>query len=95
MVDFSIQNAINIIAQAVCGGDLTVAGLLVMVGVFFISLAIMAAIKAPVTYSLVPLIPLAIMFGTMGVLDVTLSFLIIIITAIVVALEVRKVVTGD
>lgn len=95
MVDFSIQNAIQIIAQAVCGGDLNIAGLLVMVAVFFVTLAIMASLKAPITYSLVPLIPLAIVFAALGVLDVTLSFLIIVITAIVVALEVRKIVTGD
>ena len=95
MVDFSIQNAVSIIAQAVCGGDMNVAGLLVMVGVFFIALGIMASMKAPVTYAVVPIIPIAIMFGAMGIIDGTLSFLIILITALVVGLEVRKMILGD
>ena len=93
-VDFSIQNVIEIIAQVAFGGDLNVAGLFVMVMVFFIALVIMAMVHAPVTYSLVPMIPLAILFGAMQIIDLTLSFLIIIITAVIVGIEVRKTVLG-
>lgn len=93
-VDFSIQNMISIIAQVLCGGDMTVAGLLVMIGVFFAALTILAMVRAPVTYSLVPLIPLAILFAAMNILDVSISFLIIIVTALIVANEVRKTVNG-
>lgn len=93
-VDFSIQGIIQIIAQVACGGDMNLAGLLVMVGVFFIALGFMAMAHAPITYSLVPMIPLAILFGAMGIIDVSLSFLIIIITAVVVAMEIRKTVIG-
>ena len=94
-VDFSIQNLIGIIAQVACGGDMNVAGLLVMVMVFFVALMIMAMARAPVVYSLVPMIPLAILFGAMQIIDLTLSFLVIIITAVVVGMEVRKTVLGD
>lgn len=93
-VEFSIQNFIEIIAQVACGGNMNVAGLLVMMSVFFVALVIMAMVHAPVTYSLVPMIPLAILFAAMNILDVSLTFLIIIITAVIVALEVRRTVNG-
>lgn len=93
-VDFSIQNVISVIAQVLCGGDMTVAGLLIMIAVFFASLTVLAMVRAPVTYSLVPLIPIAILFAAMNILDVTVSFVIIIITALIVGNEVRKTVNG-
>ena len=94
-VDFSIQNLIAIISQVICGGNIEVAGLLVMMVVFFIALIILAMARAPVTYALVPMIPLAILFASMQIVSVTLSFFIILATALFIAIEVRRTVAGE
>jgi len=93
-VDFSIQGVIDIIAQTLCAGDTTIAGLLIMVGVFFVSLTILAMVRAPVTYSLVPMIPLAIIFASMGVMSLDISFIIIIVTVLIIAREAVKITSG-
>lgn len=91
-VDFTITNIISVIAQTVFDGNTTIAGLAIMLLVAFIMIAILANIKAPVQYSLVPIIILAIIFASMGIMDTTVSFIVIIISAVVVATGARNLV---
>lgn len=83
------------IAQVAFGGDLNLAGLAIMVVCFFICVMIMAAVRAPVTYAIVPMIPIAIIFTAMGILNSSMGFLIIIVTALVTALALRNIVTNE
>lgn len=88
--DFSIQNMIGVIAQLFTGGNVELAGLIVMVAVVFVSLIIMSGLKVPITYSLAPMLLIAVLFTTMGIVNVTLGFVIILITAVLIAREVRS-----
>lgn len=94
MVDFTIEGIIEIIAQTLCGGSTVIAGLLVMVGAFFVITVIFAAMKAPLQYALVPMILIDIVFTSMGIINTTLSFIVIIVCAVLMAKQVRDLVTG-
>lgn len=95
MVAITFANIINIIAQTFFDGSTTLAGLAIMLAAFFLMLVILANVKAPPIYSLVPMIVLAIIFAAYGVMDTTVSFLIIILSAIMTAVVARKTVGGD
>lgn len=95
MVDLSIESVIGIIAQNLCGGSTVIAGLLVMMACFFVAAMVMANIGAPITYSLVPMVILDIIFGAIGVLDPTVSFVIVILCAVVMAKQARELVGGS
>lgn len=93
-VDFSFLNIVDIIAQTLFSGNTTIAGLVIMLVCAFILMAILANIKAPMEYSMAPMLILAIIFGAMGIMDTTVSFVIIIISAIVVASGARRLISG-
>ncbi len=95
MVDFTIEGIIGVIAQTFCNGSTVIAGLLVMVAAFFVIMVIFAAIKAPIHYALVPMILVDIVFTAMGVINTTISFLIIIVCAVLMARQVRDLVEGS
>lgn len=94
MVDFTIQGIIEVLAQTLCGGSTVIAGLLVMVAAFFVTTVIFAAMKAPIHYALVPMILIDIVFTALGVINTTLSFIIIIVCAVLMARQVRDIVGG-
>lgn len=94
MIDFTIQGIIDVVAQSLCGGSTAIAGLLVMMAAFFITTVIFAAIKAPIHYALVPMILLDIVFTAIGVLNTTISFIIIVVCAVLMARQVRELVGG-
>ena len=93
-VDFSITGIIGTIAQVFCGGSMTMAGILVMLAVLFIMIMILANLKAPVTYALVPMIMLDIVFAMLGIVDSTVSFIIVVISAVLIAKQAQKVIGG-
>lgn len=92
-VDFSFINIVNVISQELFGGNTTVGGLVIMLAVAFLMMAVLANIKAPVQYSLVPVIILAIVFAALNIMDMTVSFVIIIISAVIVATGVRNMIS--
>lgn len=94
-VDFTLTGIIDVLAQTFTNGDSQLAGLLVMLAMFLLMLVVFANIKAPITYSLVPMIIVTIIFGAIGILNTTLSFLIIIVCAVFVAAQVRGLVAGE
>ena len=93
-VDFDFSNIMMVIAQEFFGGNTTVAGLAIMLVVAFIMMAILANIKAPVQYALAPMIILSIIFAAMGVMDTTVSFIVIIISAVLMAAASRRLASG-
>lgn len=94
MVDLSMDSIIDIIGQTMFSGNSEVAGLVIMLAVFFVMVVILANLKAPPVYAMVPMMILAVVFSALGILDQTISFLIIIVSAVVVAMQARKIV-GD
>jgi hypothetical protein len=93
-VDFSIEGIIGVIAQNLCGGSTVIAGLIVMVAAFFVITVIFAAMKAPLQYALVPMMLIDIVFTAMGIINSTISFVIIIMCAVLMARQVRELVGG-
>lgn len=95
MVDFTLQGIIGIIAQTFCGGSMTLAGLLVMLAFFFVAVVILANVRAPVTYALVPMMLLDIVFAAIGIIDSTVSFVIVVLCAVLMAKQARDLVGGS
>lgn len=95
MVDFTIEGIIGVIAQTFCGGSMTLAGLFVMLAFFFVCVVILANIRAPVAYALVPMMLLDIVFAAIGIVDSTVSFVIVILCAILMAKQTRDLVGGS
>ena len=93
-VDFSFLNIITVISQELFGGNTTVGGLVVMMAVTFIMIAFLASVKAPMQYALAPLIIMSIVFAAMGIMNTTVSFIIIIFSAILMAATARRVIGG-
>ena len=92
-VDFDFYNIINIFSQELFGGNTTIAGLVIMLAITFIMMAILANIKAPMQYSLAPMMLLSIIFAAMNIMDMTVSFIIIILCAILMATTARSLVS--
>ena len=59
--------------------------ILVILAVLFIMIMILANLRAPVTYALVPMIMLDIVFAMLGIIDSTVSFIIVVISAVLIA----------
>ena len=93
-VDFSFINIVNIISNQIFGGNTTVGGLVIMMVVAFIMMAFLASIKAPMQYALVPMIIMSVIFAALGIMNATVSFLIIIISAVLIAATARRTI-GD
>lgn len=94
-VDFSFQGIVDLLAQTVFAGSVEVAGLVVMMTVFLVLVIILANIGASPIYALVPLIILDIIFASLGVLNTTVAFLILILSAIMTAISARSIVGGS
>ena len=91
-VDFTFTNIINIIANEFFMGNTTITALALMLAASLIVMMILASIKAPVSFALAPMIILSIIFNAMGMMDTTVSFVIIILSAIMMATQTRKLV---
>lgn len=95
MVDFTLMGIIEVLAQTFCGGSTQIAGLLVMMAVFLAMLVIFAIVKAPMQYAVAPLIIVDIIFTALGIVNTTVSFIILIICAVMMARQVRDIVGGS
>lgn len=90
-VDFSVTGIIDILSQSFFGGNSTLTGLAIMLAVFFVMVVILATVKAPVTYSLAPMMILSVFFSYLGIIDTTISFLIIIVSVVLIAMTARSI----
>lgn len=93
-VDFTLNNIMSVLADTFFQGNVAIAGLAVMLAVFLVFVVILANVKAPPLYAVVPMIPLAVMFAALGIMDANLSFFIIVVTAVIVAVQARSIAEG-
>lgn len=89
MLTFS--NIVDMIAENFFSGSTTLAGLALLLLAWAICAVIVINMKAPVTYTVVPLIPLSIFFSAYGILNETLTIFIILVCAAMVAIQVKQV----
>ena len=79
-------------AQYFFYGSTTMAGLAMLVGGWVVCAVICMNMRASPAYSVVPMIPLAIFFSAYGILNETIMIVIVLISAVLVASEFKKVV---
>lgn len=86
----TFNGIIDLIANNFFGGSSTLAGLAILVVVWGVCAIIVMNMKAPPAYSIVPMIPIAIFFAAYGVLNETITLMIVIVAAALVAAEMKK-----
>ena len=91
MVEFNFASIITILANSIFGGSTTVAGLASMVVIWFVIVAVLVNMKAPISYSLVPMIPVAIIFASFGIISTDVSLIIILICSVMTAITFRDI----
>ena len=89
-MDFTFQNIIDLIAVNVFGGSTTLAGLALMLAVWAVCAVICIGMKASPVYTVVPLIPISIFFTAYGLLNETIMIIIVIVSSVLVAAELKK-----
>ncbi len=89
--EFTVSGVIDVLAQSFFEGNTTLAGIAIMLVLFFIMVVILANVHAPVSYSLVPIMLIAVFFSYIGVMETTISFIIIILSVVMIALAARRV----
>ena len=87
----NFDEIIQLLADSVFNGSTTLAGLALLLAAWAIAIVIVANMKAPPAYSVVPMIPISIFFSAYGILNETIMIFIVIICAALVAAEFRKV----
>lgn len=90
MVGFNADTMIAVVADTFFNGSTTLAGLAAMVCIWMILVAILANIKAPISYSMAPMIPVAIIFAGMGIISVDVSMIIILVCGVMTAVTIRN-----
>ena len=92
-IPFTFTNLMNIISETFFDGSTTVTGLAVMVAIWLLFVAVLANFKAPISYSLVPLIPIALIFSGFGILSVDVAMIIILVVSVFAAIMFRGIVS--
>lgn len=90
-MEFTFNNLIDLIAVNIFAGSSTLAGLAIMLALWAVCAIICLAMKAPPVYTVVPLIPISIFFTAYGVLNQTITIIIVLVSAVLVAAEFKKV----
>lgn len=93
-MDVNVENIIAILTQTVFGGSGTLCGLALLLGSWCVFMVILANIKAPIVYSVVPLIPLCIFFNSYGILNTDVMMITVLLCSVVVAAELKRTVVG-
>ena len=91
-MDLSFTTIFNYLATYFFDGSTTLAALAILVAAGILSLVVLINIRAPPTYSVVPMIPLSIFMSAYGVLDETVTIFIVIVSAAMVASQLKSVV---
>lgn len=86
----TFNGIIDLIANNFFNGSTTLAGLAILVAAWAICAVIVMNMKAPPAYSVVPMIPIAVFFAAYGVLNETITVLIVIVAAALVAAEMKR-----
>lgn len=90
----SVDSFIAVLTDTVFGGSGTLCGLALLLGSWIVFLVILANIKAPILYNIVPLIPLCIFFNSLGILNTDVMMITVLLCSVVVATELKRPVMG-
>ena len=93
-MDFNFDTVLDIITQTMFGGNAELAGLIIMLGLFFAMLILFANVGAPPVYSLVPMMILDIAFIYLGYMNSIVGIVIMLVCLVVVARHSASIVTG-
>lgn len=88
----TFDNIIDLIATNFFGGSTTVASLAILVGMWAICAVICINAKASPAWSIVPMIPLSLIFVAMNMMSPTVMIIVVITSGAIVAAEFKKVV---
>ena len=91
-MEFTFNNIIDLVAVNIFNGSSTLAALALMLAIWSICAVICLAMKAPPVYTVVPLIPISIFFTAYGLVNMTITVVIVLVSAVLVASEFKKVV---
>lgn len=89
-MEFTFDNIIDLVANNIFAGSTTLAGLAIMLAIWAICAVLCLAMKAPPVYTIVPLIPISIFFTAYGLLNYTITIVIILVSSVLVAAEFKK-----
>lgn len=91
-MNLNFNSIIDFVSSYFFNGSTTLAGLALLIAVWLVCAIVCLNLKAPPAYSLVPMIPGCIFFSAYGILNETVAVLIIIVCAVMVASQFKKVV---
>lgn len=89
-MDLTFDGMMQLVANNIFGGSMTLAGLAVLLALWAICAVICLNMKAPPVYTVVPLIPLSIFFFAYGMLNQTVMVIIVLLASVIVASEFKK-----
>lgn len=90
-MDLSFPSIIKFLSDSCFGGSTTLAGLALLIGAWAVAAVICMNLRASPAYSVVPMIPIAIFFAAYGILNETIMIILVLVTAVLVAAEFKKV----
>ncbi len=88
----TFTNIIDLVAENFFDGSTATAALLILVALWAVCAVICINIKASPAWSIVPLIPISLIFVGMNLLSPTIMIIIVIVSGAIVAAEFKKVV---
>lgn len=91
-MDLNFATILEWLANSFFGGSTTLAGLGILVAGWAVAAVICLNFKASPAYSVVPMIPICIFLTGYGVLNETVSVMIVLVSSVLVASEFKKVV---
>lgn len=91
-MDLSFNSIVTFISDYFFGGSTTLAGLAMLVMAWAVAAVICLNMRASPAYSVVPMIPIAIFFAAYGILNETIMIVLVLVSALIVASEFKRVV---
>ena len=91
-MDLNFATILEWLANSFFSGSTTLAGLAILVAGWAVAAVICLNFKASPAYSVVPMIPICIFLTGYGVLNETVSVMIVLVSSVLVASEFKKVV---
>lgn len=88
----TFNNLIDLVADNLFNGSTTTAALVILVAMWAVCAVICINARASPAWSIVPLIPLSLIFVGMNLLSPTIMIIIVIVSGAIVAAEFKKVV---
>ena len=90
-MDLSFNSIVSFVSQYFFSGSSTLAGLAMLLGLWLVAVVVCINFRASPAYSVVPMIPGCIFFSAYGILNESVSLLIMIVSAVFIAVEFKRV----